>query len=1691
LAHTRQHRGSSFRFARLLAFVSCLSTLGVAAFAASLDTDQVIVRVRGPGVPAAEVANARGQSLAARISSGSEPVTHRRVTGDGSHVMKLFRRLPTAAIEAMSHRFVNDADIVEILPDRIAFPALSPNDPQFAQQWPLWSTNGINAPAAWDITTGSPNLIIGIVDTGRIDHADLAGRWIGGYDFIDDANRSSDGDGRDANAADTGDWVTAGEAASGPLAGCPVTASRWHGTAMAGVIGATGNNAVGIAGLNWNSKLLPVRVVGKCGGYTSDIVDGLRWAAGIPVPGIPNNANTADVVNVSLATVGGCDPAWQSAINELTNLSIPVIVAAGNNAANAATYSPANCIGVITVGAVDRNGRLPSYANSGAAIALSAPGGVGNAADAVRTTFDSGTTVPLNDSIYTSVNGTSIATAHVTGIASLMLSSNPTLLPHQVKSILRLTAKAFPTSEVAGEINCNDSLCGNGIVDAERSVQAARAFGSGPPTPMVAVGPFGISLGLRSDGTVFEWIVGAQGGYTGAALTQQNVDLSDVRRVAISGEQVEFALRQDGTLWTWGRNPTNTYSVSLPIRVAGLSSLTSVAAGANFWLALKGDGTVWGAGTNTNAQLGDGTLTTREAPVQAAGLVNAVAIAAGSVHGLALRGDGTVWAWGNNSSGQLGQGALSSPQPTPVQVGGLTNVVAVAASAGGAYSLALRSDGTVWAWGENSFGQLGTGPTTQLAPVQIAGLANVSAIAAGYDFALALKTDGTVWGWGHNAQGQLADGTTINRTSPVQVLGLAGIVAIAAGNLHSIAIKDDGNVYAWGADIYQSTVLPPTVIPGAEGLGTLSLIVQGLRPNPFAFLPVFGAPLATPLVSNPVTISGLGNGVSSPITVAGGEISLNGGPFASTPGFVTNGDVVRTRVTSASGFESLASSMVTIGGAVGSFSTFNAYTLRDPSLPKANPAIALGDSHGILLNAQGNVLAFGYNGNGQLGNGSTFSTPVPTPVSGVAGVTRIASGANHALALRSDGTLVAWGYNLAGQLGDGTQVTRPNAVAVSGPGFVSAISAGRYHSLALKADGTAWAWGLNVEGQVGDNSNVSTRLAPVQVTGLAGVVAIAAGGRHNLALLSNGNVLAWGSNDSGQLGDGTTTLKRSPVLAAISGVIAIAAGESHSLAIKNDGTVWAWGANGFGQLGDGTTTNRLLPVAVASLGSGVGLIACGEKHSLAVKAGGAMYAWGNNTNSQLGNGANANSPLPVALTAPTAVVSISGGARHSAAIDANRKLYVWGDNFFGQVGNKSGNYSPQSGSLNVLRGDSKISEGTSASSGGVGTGSNSGSSVLEIDGQATSFDFGAISAGSAKTTSGRYANQSPTDDITGLSLSVTGSGFGLQSHDCPSTLGPNQECGFTLAFTPSSSALYAGELQVTSNVVGSPERRSLSGAGVATAAISFAKNGVSFPPQPVGTSTAAVNLALTNTGNATLNISSVASSLPDYTTTHNCASVAPGASCALAITFTPTAVNGRGAYLTIASNGSGAPHTVTLDGTGVASSGTPIPGLTGVVSKKSHAIAGSFDVAIDASQALAGLVTVEPRASGSHVIVFQFNTAITSPGTASVTPSGAVSAVINGSTVEVTVTGVVDNKRVTVSLANVNNAGGSVAASVGFLVGDGDGNRTVNATDIFAIKALSGLSTAADNFRHDLNLSGAITAADILAAKGRLGLTLP
>jgi len=428
---------------------------------ADVPTDQIIIQYKTS--TGAFVAPARADQMDRLSAVAGVPLQYLRGMSGDANVLRLPGRLPLEQVRAISAKLMTLPEVAYAEPDQMRSPAMTPNDTLYSSQWDLFETNGINAPAAWDITTGSSSIVVADIDTGITNHADLNGRTVPGYDFIIDTHVANDGNGRDADPSDPGDWVAANECGNGNQK----SNSSWHGTHTAGTIGAKSNNGLGVAGINWNSKILPVRVLGKCGGYDTDIVDGLRWAAGLAVSGVPANANPAKVANLSLGGNGACSSTWQNAINDVVAAGMVVAVAAGNSNSDASGFTPASCNGVITVAATNRSGSKAWYSNFGSTVEISAPGGETSiSTNGILSTLNTGTTIPIADT-YAYYQGTSMATPHVTGVVSLLFSLNPNLTPSQVLNILQSTAKAFP-----GGSSCNTTICGSGMLDAAAALNA-------------------------------------------------------------------------------------------------------------------------------------------------------------------------------------------------------------------------------------------------------------------------------------------------------------------------------------------------------------------------------------------------------------------------------------------------------------------------------------------------------------------------------------------------------------------------------------------------------------------------------------------------------------------------------------------------------------------------------------------------------------------------------------------------------------------------------------------------------------------------------------------------------------------------------------------------------------------------------------------------------------------------------------------------------------------------------------------------------------------------------------------------------------------------------------------------------------------------------------------------------------------
>ena len=400
-----------------------------------------------------------------------------------THVARTSRAMGHAELSALAHTLAQDPRVEYAEVDERVYPHFVPNDSLYATQQdnlksPVLVAGGANLPNAWGRTVGGvpvsgAGVTVAVLDTGYRPHADLAANVVGGYDFVspdgfNDFFTANDGDGRDASALDPGDWNT-------QASQCDVEDSSWHGTLSAGIISAVGNNNTGVIGVAYRAQILPVRVLGVCGGYTSDTAAALQWAVGLTVPGVPANPHVAKVINLSFGRSGNCSPTYQAAITAARNTGAVIVASVGNEYSSTSITQPANCAGVIAVTAHTSTGEPADYANTGAGTTISAPG------NSIYTTSNAGVKAPGADS-YGTRSGTSFSAPQVSGVAALLIQLKPGISPTEIQSHLTRSARAYPS----GTYCAVRTDCGAGLLDAFRAVNTLlQAQGIGNAAPVI------------------------------------------------------------------------------------------------------------------------------------------------------------------------------------------------------------------------------------------------------------------------------------------------------------------------------------------------------------------------------------------------------------------------------------------------------------------------------------------------------------------------------------------------------------------------------------------------------------------------------------------------------------------------------------------------------------------------------------------------------------------------------------------------------------------------------------------------------------------------------------------------------------------------------------------------------------------------------------------------------------------------------------------------------------------------------------------------------------------------------------------------------------------------------------------------------------------------------------------------------
>ena len=762
----------------------------------------------------------------------------------------------------------------------------------------------------------------------------------------------------------------------------------------------------------------------------------------------------------------------------------------------------------------------------------------------------------------------------------------------------------------------------------------------------------------------------------------------------------------DGSGWAWGNNSSgqlgtgNVTSYSSPVSILGGASWKQIHSGLNFALGIKGaDGTVWAWGLNSAGQLGNNTITSYSSPISVLGAISFAQVIAGSTHSVGIRGsDGSAWAWGDNTGGQTGFIDLAIPLATskssPVYVIGNNTFISFSKVASGiAQSYGINaSNGTLWSWGLNTDGRLGTGNVISYSsPVSVLGGISFTKISTGYNAAYVMGirgSDGTGWGWGLNTYGNLGNNTRTSYSSPVSVVGGISWKQISVGTSHALGIRgSDGTGWGWGMNT-----------GGRLGMGTT----------------------ATGSYSSPISIIG---GISWSQVSAGdihsqgvrGVDGLGFGWGINSYGNLGMGTAVScsspTLVVGGLSYAQILAGSVNSHGLVGNtgiawawgYNTYGVLGTNNATSYSSPVAIVgaisftdvqLGNNCAIGVRGSDSTgWGWGLNTYGQLGNGNIADCSSPVSIVGGILFTKLSIGTNSVLGIQTiTNTCWSWGKNTNGELGAGHPNSYSSPVSVRGTiSFSKIVGNGCTHTLGIRgSDGTAWAWGIGTYGKLGNNT-ISSAFSPISVLGGFSFSNITASENSSWGIRGlDGSAFGWGDNTAGQLGTNNATSYSSPQMITMqinyTSFKQISAGYNHSLGIRGlDGSAWSWGQNNYGQLGTGDLKSYSSPASVLGGVSFSQLSGC-QYHSLGIRGSdGSAWSWGSNSYGQLGTGNATSYSSPASVLGGISWNKISGDSGHSLGIrGSDGSAWAWGSNSYGELG--TGNMTNYSSPASVLGG---------------------------------------------------------------------------------------------------------------------------------------------------------------------------------------------------------------------------------------------------------------------------------------------------------------------------------------------------------------------------------------------------------------------
>jgi uncharacterized repeat protein (TIGR01451 family) len=1211
---------------------------------------ELLVRFR----PGQTVAKTRGRIQLSMLSSGRGlPVEINSFGGsdlvEGLRLARVSPETTFDAIRALRAR----PDVLYAEPNYIRHFDAVPNDTFYGSQWPLKNSpssgnGGISAEAAWDTTTGNQNIVVGVIDSGiDIDHRDLKDNIFVNTAEIPNNNIDDDSNGF---VDDVNGWDfihhdrTVFDSAN----------DDFHGTHVAGIIGARGNNSAGIAGVNWNVQLMPLKAIGPGGGTDSVILEAYNYAKMMRQRGVNlrvlNNSYGGQPISESLF----------NGIKELGDAGILFVAAAGNDTLNndSVPHFPATADlpNVISVAASTQGGFFASeFSNRGAqTVHLAAPG------DEILSTTPHGysgtglvaANTDPDGSTYSNLSGTSMAAPHVTGAAALAIAANPGITMQKLRAAVMFgvdeSGLFFTRTITQGRLNAN------------RTVQFGLENDVTPP----AVAPeFGINSQDGRNVIVF-WRTAGDDGMTGRASLEEflftdstggevfrldqaipalpGVSTSRTVKIPFGHTSGQLSLRTTDNV---GNTSVATMNVTVPLNIADPYTVSTGPASAL---------TDLNSGTPVGPRGDDRT--------QGVSLPFPFPFFGQQMTGVNVSSNGALY-----FTSEINPifGPFDFAIPTEHNLNNLPMIAAMWAdlrtdrnATDNVYMVKPDLDRVIFRWQGVTFGD--------------ETLVN---------FEIELRRDGTIQTRYGNGNASLKRvivgisggdpdaylvGSHSSETAPLSLTN-AQTVTFALRNPPPPPISDLA---------IKITSSPEPIVSGQNLVYLVEL--TNLGPNP-ADLPVLTVllPAGTTFVSCATTFSATCTNTSGTVT---GTLNIIG--LTSIGGSIPF--VITVKVDAAGGAALQTTASVTSArpdpNPANNSASLTSNVVAQVFFGNAR-AIAAGNTHTTAVRNDGTVWTWGLGSQGQLGDGTSGTALdvvraiAPLQVPGIDGVVAVedSTGFGFVLALKSNGTVWGWGNNFNAQLGDGTSVSRRRPVQTVGLTNVKGIAGGDVYGAAVKTDGTVWIWGAPV---LTGGSNLIT--TPIQLNGIDNVTAIAGGNRHLLMLKTDKTVWAIGVNSMGQLGNGNTNSTTPVQVAGLSNVARIAAGDEFSVALKEDGTIWAWGNNSNGQLGPGggnmDSSPHPNPVQVTGLPGGMANISAGGAFCLALASDGTIWSWGKNNSFQLGHGVGASqTPTPGQIPNFGNVVSIAGGLNHSVALKSDGSVWCWGLNLEGEFGDGNTN----------------------------------------------------------------------------------------------------------------------------------------------------------------------------------------------------------------------------------------------------------------------------------------------------------------------------------------------------------------------------------------------------------------------------------